>query len=50
VATNNSDITDLRAFLGWMIEKEILDPKKPQALRNLKTEPIIGNLQVLHST
>lgn len=36
VATINSDITTLRAFLNWLIEKEILDPKKAPNIKKLK--------------
>lgn len=34
--TINSDITTLKAFLNWMIEKEILDPKKKPDIKKLK--------------
>jgi integrase len=34
--TINSDITTLRAFLNWLIERELLDPKKMPEIKKLK--------------
>ena len=36
VGTINSDITTLKAVLNWMVEREMLDPKKKPDLRKLK--------------
>lgn len=34
--TINSDITTLKAILNWMVEREMLDPKKKPELKKLK--------------
>jgi len=34
--TINSDITTLKAILNWMVEREVLDPKKKPELKKLK--------------
>lgn len=36
IGTINSDITTLRAFLNWLVERELLDPKKIPDIKKLK--------------